>query len=141
MRGWRTVPSPMRVWKSSVPAPGRQIASLPSVVTAKTFPGSSCVVWFDWNAAGTLMRRLPIHIVPHAPQFALLEERSISQPSDAMWSQSANPVLHVKPHVPRSQRAEAFVAPGHGVVVYPRPSALQTLRSVADPQLASPGVH
>jgi hypothetical protein len=40
------------------------------------------------------------HVVPHAPQFAALAERSVSHPFAAFPSQSPNPAAHVVVHVP-----------------------------------------
>ena len=47
------------------------------------------------------------HAAPHAPQFAALVERSVSQPFVASPSQSPKPAAQVNPHAPAVQVAAA----------------------------------
>ncbi len=83
-----------------------------------------------------------VHSAPHAPQLDAVDDRSVSQPSLARPSQSPHPPSQVNPQRPDAQLADAACAGAvQALVVYARPSALQTLRSAVEAQLGSPGVH
>jgi hypothetical protein len=73
-----------------------------------------------------------VQVVPQAPQFAVLERVSTSQPSAATPLQSRKPIAHASVHAPARQRLVAFGRDGQTA-----PHALQFaasfVRSVSQP--------
>ena len=72
------------------------------------------------------------HALPHAPQFLMSDEVTVSQPFIALLSQFAKPVLHApSAHIPPVHAGAAFANPMHGL---PQPPQFVGSLAVADSQ-------